>query len=90
MEIPSPSYKKSTVAISCLFLSVLLYFSLTVKASTLILISGCDSAISSAKEGRSGFILIGKELISFLSRANVRAFHENPNSIHNELTFINP
>ena len=62
---------------------VLLYFSLTVKAATLIFISGCGSAISSAKEGKSGFIC-------FLSRANVRAFHENPNRIHTELTFINP
>ena len=35
---------------------VLLDFSLTVKAATLIFISGCDSAISSAKEGKSGFI----------------------------------
>ena len=35
---------------------VLLHFSLTVKAATLILISGCGSAISSAKEGKSGFI----------------------------------
>ena len=38
----------------CLF--VLLDFSLTVKAATLILISGCGWAISSAKEGKSGFI----------------------------------
>ena len=36
--------------------SVLLDFSLTVKAATLIFISGCGSAISSAKEGESGFI----------------------------------
>ena len=35
---------------------VLLDFSLAVKAATLIFISGCDSAISSAKEGKSGFI----------------------------------
>ena len=35
---------------------VLLHFSLTVKAATLIFISGCASAISSAKEGKSGFI----------------------------------
>ena len=35
---------------------VLLYFSLTVNAATLIFISGCVSAISSAKEGKSGFI----------------------------------
>ena len=35
---------------------VLLDFSLTVKAATLIFISRCGSAISSAKEGKSGFI----------------------------------
>ena len=61
--------------------------------ATLIFISGCGSAISSAKEGKSGFIynlVKTKELISSLSRANVRAFHENPNRIHTELTFINP
>ena len=38
------------------FSLVLLGFSLTVKAATLIFISGCGSAISSAKEGKSGFI----------------------------------
>ena len=35
---------------------VLLDFSLTVKAATLIFISGCGSPILSAKEGKSGFI----------------------------------
>ena len=35
---------------------ILLDFSLTVKAATLIFISGCGSAISFAKEGKSGFI----------------------------------
>ena len=35
---------------------VLLDFSLTVKVATLIFISGCGSAISSAKEGKSGSI----------------------------------
>ena len=35
---------------------ILLDFSLTVKAATLKFISGCGSAISSAKEGKSGFI----------------------------------
>ena len=39
--------------INCL---VLIDFSLTVKAATLIFISGRGSAISSAKEGKSGFI----------------------------------
>ena len=35
---------------------VLLDFSLTVKAATLIFISGSGSAISSGKKGKSGFI----------------------------------
>ena len=35
---------------------VLLDFLLAIKAATLIFISGCGSAISSAKEGKSGFI----------------------------------
>ena len=35
---------------------LLLDFSLTVKAATLILLSRCGSANSSAKEGKSGFI----------------------------------
>ena len=35
---------------------VLLDFSLTVQAATLIFISECGSAIPSAKEGKSGFI----------------------------------
>ena len=35
---------------------ILIDFSLTVKAATLISISGRGSAISSAKEGQSGFI----------------------------------
>ena len=47
------------------------------------------SAISSAKQGKSGYIIIGEEIISCLGHANVRAFHENPNGLHTELTFIN-
>ena len=35
---------------------VLLDLSLTIKAATLIFISGCGSAISSVKEGKSGYI----------------------------------
>ena len=35
---------------------ILIDFSLTVKAATLIFISGRGSAISSSKEGKSGFI----------------------------------
>ena len=64
---------------------ILLDFSLTVKAATLIFISGRGSAISSAKQGKSMFYLkFGKELIRCLGSANVRAFHENL------LTFLNP
>ena len=37
---------------------VLLDFSLTVKAATLIFISGCGSAILSAKQGKSGLLII--------------------------------
>ena len=74
--------------------NVLIDFSLTVKAATLIFISGRGSAIiSSAKQGKSGSIYNSvKELIIFLGRTNihVRAFHENPSYIHTELTFINP
>ena len=36
--------------------SILFEFSLTVKAATLLFISGRGSAISSAKQGNSGFI----------------------------------
>ena len=61
---------------------VLIDFSLTVKATTLIFISGRGSAITSVKEGKSGFIYnLVKELISFLGRANVHAFQENPDRI---------
>ena len=35
---------------------IILDFSLPVRAATLIFKSGCGSAISSAKEGKSGFI----------------------------------
>ena len=35
---------------------VLIDLTLTVKAAAFIFISGCGSAISSAKEGKSGFI----------------------------------
>ena len=34
--------------------------------------------------------LFGKELISCLSSANVRAFHKNADRIYTELTFVNP
>ena len=44
------------LSINSIWHYILLDFSLTVKAATLIFISGCGSAISSAKEGKSGFI----------------------------------
>ena len=44
----SPAFPSTT--------GVLLDFSFTVKAATLIFISGRGSAISSAKKGKSGFI----------------------------------
>ena len=54
-------FDKCQILMSCsnFYLSyplVLLDFSLTVKAATLIFVSGYGSAISSAKEGKSGFI----------------------------------
>ena len=69
---------------------ILLDFSATVKAATSIFISWRGSAISLLRKGNQVLFIIGKELISFLSRANVLAFHGNPNRIHTELTFINP
>ena len=64
---------------------IVIDFLLTVKVAKLILISGRALAISSAKEGKSGSIY----KVSCLGRANVYAFHENPNRLHTELTFIN-
>ena len=70
---------------------MLIDFSLTVKAATLIFISGRGSAISSAEQGKSGSIYnLVKNNLVVLGRTNVRAFHENPNRIDTELTFINP
>ena len=59
-------------------------------AITLIFISGRGSVISSAQERKIGFYLFGKKMISCLSCANVCAFHENPDRIYTEPTFINP
>ena len=44
--------------------------------------------ICSRKETR--FYIVGKDLINCVSRANVHAFHENPDCLYTELTFINP
>ena len=45
-----------SIELPCADLHILLDFSLSVKAATLIFISGRGSAISYAKEGKSGFI----------------------------------
>ena len=60
-------------AIRFLFTIILLDFSLTVKAATLIFISGCVSAFSSAKEGKSGFIyiLVNNKLFEPRKRAHI-------------------
>ena len=47
---------RSVLSCCRVVLHVLIDFSLTVKAATLIFISRRGSAISSAKEGKSGFI----------------------------------
>ena len=64
---------------------VLIDFSLALKATTLIFISGRGSAILTAKQGKSG-----SKINKVYELANVRAFHENLNRIHTEITFINP
>ena len=51
-----PKLGASGVFFQNFYNSILLDFSLTVKAVTLIFISGCGSAISSAKKGKSGYI----------------------------------
>ena len=75
----------------CISSLILIDFSLTAKAVTLIFIYERGSTISFAKQGKSGSIYkAGDKLISCFGRANALAFHENPNLIHTELTFINP
>ena len=56
--VQRPSFGRVLVRhmISCIAHLVLLDFSLTVKAATLIFIFGCASAISSDKVGKSGYI----------------------------------
>ena len=49
------SHPKVIVSNQMKYVSIILDFLLTVKAATLIFISGRGSAISSAKEGKSGF-----------------------------------
>ena len=54
-------------------IQILLDFSLTVKAATLIFISGCGSAILSAKEGNSGSIynLVNDKLVAWAAQTCV-------------------
>ena len=57
VEEGTKTYKKDWLVMCYLTLHLLLLdYSLTVKAANLIFISECASAISSAKEGKSGFI----------------------------------
>ena len=57
LQFQRPSLKKhSNCCPVCTYAYILLDFSLSVKAATLIFISGCGSAILSAKEGKSGSI----------------------------------
>ena len=54
---------------------LLIDFLLTVKAATLIFISGCGLTISSAKEGKSGFIY---NLVNFGAAQTSMHFMEMP------------
>ena len=69
--------------------NILLDFSLTVKAATLIFISERGSAISSRK-GNQVLFIAWQRVNKLLGRTNLRAFHKSPNRIHTELIFINP
>ena len=61
----------------------------SVKAVTLIFISGRGSWFHLLKKGNQ-VLSIGKELFSCFSHAKKRDFHENPDHIFTELTYINP
>ena len=54
--IPASRDSRCMFTVPPFYTLILLDFSLYVKAATSIFISGCGSAISSAKEGKSGFI----------------------------------
>ena len=58
--------------------------------ATLIFISGRGSAISSAKEGNQVLFIIWSIVNKLFEPRKRACFHENPNRIHTELTFINP
>ena len=57
----------------CIYIHVLIDFSLTVKAATLIFISGRGSAFSSAKEGKSGANFINEFTTCFCLKNIVRS-----------------
>ena len=66
---------------------------LSVKVVALIVISGRGRVIRLfhlLNKGNQVLFIICKELICCLGRISVHAFHEIPNRIHTELTFINP
>ena len=62
---------------------------MSVKAVTLISIYGRGRLFHLHKKGNQ-VLSIGKELLSCFSHATKRDFHENPDHIYTELTFINP
>ena len=62
---------------------------MSVKAITLIFICGRGQLFHLLKKGNQ-VLSIGKELLSCFSHAKKRDFHENPDHIYTELTFINP
>ena len=79
---------KSQCSCDYLGMRILHDFSLTVKAATLIFISGRGSAISSAKEGKSGFVYnLVKSKSAFWAAQTCVQFMKIP---HTELTFLNP
>ena len=60
----------------------------SVKAVTLIYL-GVVRLFHLLKKGNQ-VLSIGKELLNCFSHAKKRDFHENPDHIYTELTFINP
>ena len=71
-----------------MFEGVLIDFSLTVKVATLIFISGRGSAISSAKQGKSGFIYNLAFFNNFFGPRKILTVY-SVNSQYDEMDIIN-
>ena len=67
---------------------VLIDFSLNVNAATLIFISVRGSAISTAKEGKYGFIYILVRVIKLFRPGKRACIHESPDRIYTDLTLL--